>query len=175
MAPRPSRRRRDADESSKRSDAEDDVDLGAAEHAWWAQRDIDEPWAPHARRDPPPQDEPERDVLAEHFGADWRTSFGFDDPAPEPAAPAEPPEASRSTADSEPEPPMPDDTSDPYAVLGVAASAPWEDIVAAHRSRARRYHPDRAASRGPDDAEAAEEIIRVINAAYKELKVRRGR
>lgn len=55
---------------------------------------------------------------------------------------------------------------DPYAVLGLARSAPWEQIVAAHKRLARRWHPD---------AGGDEDSIRRLNAAYAELRVRRGR
>ena len=56
--------------------------------------------------------------------------------------------------------------ADPYAVLGVARSAPWEQIVAAHKRLARAWHPD---------AGGDEDLIRQLNAAYAELRVRRGR
>jgi hypothetical protein len=61
----------------------------------------------------------------------------------------------------------PDATSeDPYAVLGVARSAPWEQIVAAHKRLARSWHPD---------AGGDEDLIRRLNAAFAELRIRRGR
>jgi hypothetical protein len=56
--------------------------------------------------------------------------------------------------------------TDPYEVLGVARSAPWDQIVAAHKRLARQWHPD---------AGGDEEKIRRLNAAYAELRVRRGR
>ena len=78
MAPRFSRRR-EADETPEATDGEDeDVHLDSAEHAWWAKRDIDDAWAPHERRPAQRKPEPERDVLAEHLGEDWRSAFGFD-------------------------------------------------------------------------------------------------
>ena len=58
------------------------------------------------------------------------------------------------------------ESPDPYAVLGVERSAPWEQIVAAHKRLARAYHPDAG---GDDD------LIRELNAAYAELRIRRGR
>ena len=78
MAPRIPRRRRDEPQEGDASRADvDDARLDDDEHAWWAQREIDEVWTP--REEPAPEAEPERDVLAEHFGEDWRTSFGFVD------------------------------------------------------------------------------------------------
>ena len=57
-------------------------------------------------------------------------------------------------------------SDDPYEILGVARSAPWEQIVAAHKRLARAWHPDL----GGDD-----EVVRRLNAAFAELRVRRGR
>src|SRR5687767_13086832 len=56
--------------------------------------------------------------------------------------------------------------ADPYAVLGVARSAPWEQIDAARKRLARAWHPD---------AGGDEDLIRQLNAAYAELRIRRGR
>ena len=140
------------------------VSLDGDEHAWWSQREVTGTWSPRQRAtaaDP----ETERDILAEHFGDDWRTSFGFT-PAPDDASPSEEPAV-------EDTPPI--DTSDAYAVLDVSPDATWEDIVAAHRLQARRHHPDRLAGEAPAVVAAAEDRIRDINAAYRELRVRRGR
>lgn len=172
MVPRPHNRRREGDEAGADAD-EDTVDLGAAEHAWWAQRPTEQAWTP--RPMPPPEDTPPRDILAEHFGEDWRTSFGFDPPpaalssgpSPEPepeaeAAPPPPPGAVRSG-------------SDPYLVLGVPEAASWDEIVTAHRALARAHHPDVVAQRPAVERAAAEDRIRELNIAYQALRVRRGR
>lgn len=58
------------------------------------------------------------------------------------------------------------DSDDPYLVLGVRRSAPWEQIVVAHKRLARAWHPDAG---GDDDR------IRRLNAAYAELRIRRGK
>jgi hypothetical protein len=175
MASRFPRRRRDRSESEPPTEPDEDVRLDGDEHAWWAQRDIDEAWTP--REPPPPPEDPEkaRDVLAEHFGADWRTSFGF-----EPARVDGPADGAASgpaaePVDEAPELDEPTDGSDPYAVLGVDQGASWEEIVEAHRRMARRHHPDRLVGRAPAEIEAGEDRIRVINIAYQELRVRRGR
>src|SRR3954470_19705471 len=48
---------------------------------------------------------------------------------------------------------------DPYAVLGVRPGTPNEDVAAAYREAAKRWHPDRAGAEG-------EERMAAINAAY---------
>jgi hypothetical protein len=63
---------------------------------------------------------------------------------------------------------------DPFAVLGVAPNASAEEVAAAYRSLAKRWHPDRV--EGPQAARRMAEI----NAAYDLLRserwlARRGR
>jgi hypothetical protein len=65
-------------------------------------------------------------------------------------------------------------SADPFAVLGVAPTASAEEVAAAYRSLAKRWHPDRA------DAPHAERRMAEINAAYDLLRserwlARRGR
>ncbi len=163
MTPRFRARRRDrsAPPPAEPDASDEPVDLDDDEHAWWAQRDVATAWTPPA---PPPAEddhEPERDVLAEHFGSDWRTSFGYPADAPPPPPPVEDATAL--------------DTTDPYAVLEVDPSATWDAIVEAHRTMARRHHPDRLVGRSEAEVAAGESRIRTINAAYAELKVRRGK
>jgi len=190
MASRFRRRRDAADDPSAGGHDPDNVDLDADEHAWWAQRDLSEPWGPPPA--PDPTADPPRDILAEHLGADWETAFDYE------AAPRSPEVgAGPSTTDANeaqvaawrsssaegasggdpagPDEPWPDDLSDPYAVLGVGSSASWDEIVDAHRSMARRHHPDRVQGRPPAEVLVAEGRIRDINAAYQELRVRRGK
>lgn len=163
MAPRFPRRHRADDDTE---DPDETVDLDDAAHAWWAQRPVEELWRPRDEAPPEPAPAPERDVLAEHFGADWRTSFGFDPPL----ATSDRPPPEDDPADQE----LPED-GDAYAVLGVEPTATWEEIVAAHRTMARRHHPDRVATEGAEAVAAAEERIVRINAAYAELRIRRDR
>jgi hypothetical protein len=64
--------------------------------------------------------------------------------------------------------------ADPFAVLGVAPTASADEVAAAYRSLAKRWHPDRA--EGPQAARRMAEI----NAAYDLLRserwlARRGR
>jgi hypothetical protein len=67
-------------------------------------------------------------------------------------------------------PPGPE-VDDPYEILGVPRGASWERIAAAHRRLARLWHPD-----GADEHERAqrEDLLRRLNAAYAELRIRRG-
>jgi curved DNA-binding protein CbpA len=65
-------------------------------------------------------------------------------------------------------------TADPFAVLGVAPNASAQEVAAAYRSLAKRWHPDR--TDGPQAARRMAEI----NAAYDLLRserwlARRGR
>jgi hypothetical protein len=65
-------------------------------------------------------------------------------------------------------------SADPFAVLGVAPNASAEEVAAAYRSLAKRWHPDRA------DAPNAARRMAEINAAYDLLRserwlARRGR
>ncbi len=53
---------------------------------------------------------------------------------------------------------------DPYAVLGVRPGAPADELAAAYRSQAKRWHPDR----NPDE-ESARRMAQV-NAAYDLLR-----
>jgi DnaJ-domain-containing protein 1 len=175
-----SRKGRDdgADGRAATSGGDDEhVALDGEEHAWWAQRDVSEVWVPRGEPAAEQVDSRggERDILADHLGEDWRAAFGFTTAdgtpvteAPE-AAPAVPPGTEAPPA------PEPIDTSDPYAVLDVPSTATWEEIVDAHRRAARRHHPDRLVGRPDHEIAAAEDRIRHINAAYRELKVRRGR
>jgi DnaJ-domain-containing protein 1 len=133
-------------EAATSSDAVDAVSLDGDDHAWWTQSEVHEAWRPRVRRKAEPAKE--RDILAEHFGDDWRTNFGFTPPA---------------------------EATDPYEILQVDPSATWEEIVEAHRHQARIHHPDRLFGQSEEEKEEGEERIRRVNAAYEELQTRRDR
>ena len=61
---------------------------------------------------------------------------------------------------------------DPYEVLGIPRTAQEEEIKAAYRRLARRYHPDRFAG-DAESAKMAEEKMKEINEAY-DLLTRKG-
>ncbi len=160
------KRRRGTDPEPARdtSAPSEGANLDDADHAWWAQTDVERVWTPKDRRaGQEPEEEKEKDILAEHFGEDWRTSFGFTPPTEEELAAAEALEQ-QALADR-----------DPYQVLEVEPTATWEEIVAAHRHQARQHHPDRLFGQSDLEKEQSEDRIRVINAAYQELRVRRGK
>ena len=56
-------------------------------------------------------------------------------------------------------------TKDPYQVLGVSPDASDDEIKAAYRNLAKKYHPDL----NPGDATAAKKMNE-INAAYDQIK-----
>jgi len=134
--------------------------LDDEDHAWWAQTDVERVWAPKVPKAAEPEDT--RDILAEHLGEDWRTSFGFTPPTEEELAA----EAARDQQTL--------DDQDPYKVLEVEPTATWDEIVAAHRHQARVHHPDRLFGQSEEEKAEGEERIRVVNGAYQELRVRRG-
>lgn len=134
--------------------------LDGEDHAWWAQTDVERVWTPKVHNAAEPEEKP--DILAEHFGEDWRTSFGFTPPTEEELAT----EAARDQQAL--------DDQDPYKVLEVEPTATWDEIVAAHRHQARVHHPDRLFGQSEEEKAEGEERIRVINGAYQELRVRRG-
>ncbi|MEQ1787347.1 MAG: J domain-containing protein [Acidimicrobiales bacterium] len=159
-----SRKRNEAKEPAPpNGEPVESVRLDDDDHAWWVQEDVKEVWRPKARLTGATEAEPDRDILAEHFGEDWRTSFGFTPPTDE-----------ELTAEAEREQQALDD-QDPYKVLDVDPDASWDDIIAAHRHQARVNHPDLLFGQSEEEKAVSEERIRVINAAYKDLRIRRGR
>lgn len=69
-----------------------------------------------------------------------------------------------------------DDAENPYQILGVAPDASDEEIKARHRSLVREHHPDRLIAQGmPEEmVQVANEQLARINAAYDEVRQRRG-
>lgn len=58
---------------------------------------------------------------------------------------------------------------DPYRVLGVSGTASDEEISAAYRRLARKYHPDLNGN-----SREAEEKMKEVNAAYEAIRARRA-
>ena len=111
-----SRKRSASSEPAPADEPVESVRLDSDEHAWWVQEEVKEVWRPKAGREA--EAEPERDILAEHFGDDWRTNFGFtptaDEPeSGEPEASSRPPTSSTPTRSSTSSPPPPGTRSSP--------------------------------------------------------------
>ena len=101
------------------------------------------------------------------------------DPEPRPDPPAEgrldaPEHAWWAAGAAEPES-TPVEEDDPYAVLKVDKDAPWDEIVLSYRRLARWWHPDSLTNPAPGERELCEDMIRRLNIAYTQLRVRRGR
>ena len=58
---------------------------------------------------------------------------------------------------------------DPYSILGVSKKASDDEVRAAYRELARKYHPDNYTDDNPLK-ELAEEKMQEINAAYEEIQ-----
>jgi preprotein translocase subunit Sec63 len=144
-------RRRKKEDSSSTDD--DNVSMDGEEHAWWAARDeLDSDQVPHGRtKKKVVEPDEKRNTFEEYFSAeslfDWTSSdeSGIFD------------------------------ETDPYVVLGLPPSAPWEDISAAHRRLAKLHHPDRLHDATAEEREASDRRIRELNIAYMELRRRKGR
>ncbi len=150
-----------ADPPDRGARDDDGVRLDDDSHAWWAKAEVEDVWKPRPQRKA--QADEKRDILAEHFGDDWRTNFLYTPPTEEEL------EAARLRELQELE------DQDPYKVLQVDESATWDEIVAAHRHMARVHHPDRLFGQSEDEKADSEERIRIVNQAYQELRVRRGK
>ena len=66
------------------------------------------------------------------------------------------------------------DKESAYAVLEVSPSASDDEVKAAYRRMAMKYHPDKVATLGAEVQKAAEEKFRKIQEAYETIKKERG-
>lgn len=65
-------------------------------------------------------------------------------------------------------------TDSAYTILGINHDASEEEIKAAYREMAKKYHPDKVAHLGDDVKKAAEEKFQSVNEAYEAIKKERG-
>ena len=77
----------------------------------------------------------------------------------------EPRERSRPT-----QPPPSERSLNPYATLGVPASASQETIESAYKARMSEYHPDKVAHLGEDLQKLAHQKALEIQEAYRQLR-----
>lgn len=66
------------------------------------------------------------------------------------------------------------DIDSAYKVLEVSPDATDEEVKAAYRKMAVKYHPDKVEHLGPEIRKSAEEKFQTLQAAYEEIKKRRG-
>jgi DnaJ-domain-containing protein 1 len=134
---------------------DENVSLADDDHAWWAGRDeLKKVFVPKSRSEGD-LDEPARHS---NFEDKYSTESLFnwaDGPEPD-----DPTHGGQGTL------------LDPYAVLGLQPGATLDEVVNAHRSLAKRYHPDRQHGAGDDERQLADETMRRVNAAYHELRSR---
>jgi DnaJ-domain-containing protein 1 len=125
------------------------VHLDSQEHAWWAGREtLDSQEIPHGRPKQAVKEEaPKRNTFEDYY-----STASLFEPVVEVL-----------------------DEDDPYAVLGVPATATWEEITKAHRRLAKRFHPDRLTDMSKEEQAKGEVRIRDLNIAYMELRRRRGK
>ena len=66
------------------------------------------------------------------------------------------------------------DTDSVYSVLEITPSATDDEVKAAYRRMAMKYHPDKVATLGPEVQKAAAEKFRKVQEAYETIKRARG-
>jgi DnaJ like chaperone protein len=66
------------------------------------------------------------------------------------------------------------DLNSAYKVLEISTEATDEEVKAAYRKMAIKYHPDKVAHLGDDIQTAAKEKFQHLSAAYEEIKKQRG-
>lgn len=66
------------------------------------------------------------------------------------------------------------DIDSAYKVLEITPEASDEEVKAAYRKMAVKYHPDKVEHLGPDIQNSAKEKFQQLQAAYEEIKKRRG-
>lgn len=165
--------------------ASDAVDLSEREHAWWASGRVQHTYGFGA--DDEPAETTAETTTGAPTSADEFEPWSFDDvfSTKDTEFTAKVDDAGGGGGYGVPDgPDGPVDGFDPrdlaevfveeaaYRTLGLEPDATWDDVVAAHRQIAKRFHPDRLIH--ADDAARAEgeEQMRCANAAYEELRKR---
>jgi DnaJ-domain-containing protein 1 len=64
---------------------------------------------------------------------------------------------------------------DPYKILDIATNASWDEISVAYKKMAQMYHPDKVAGLAPEYQEIAEKRMKILNAAYEQLRRKHGK
>ena len=140
---------------NKPKPSDDSVSLADDDHAWWAGRDeLQKVFVPKPRID----DDVDQPAPHSEFEDKYSTESLFnwaDGPEPD-----DPTHGGQGTL------------LDPYAILGLQPGATLDEVVNAHRSLAKRYHPDRQHGAGDAERRHADETMRRVNAAYQELRSR---
>lgn len=64
--------------------------------------------------------------------------------------------------------------SDAYKILEITSSVTDDQVKKAYRKMAKKYHPDKVASLGPEFQNAAKEKFQKVQQAYEQIKSTRG-
>ena len=150
-------RQRSAETDDRGAFGEASVDLNDEEHAWWAAREeLETGRVPRGRKGRSATKEPPPTNPKGGFESYYTAESLFDSPGNGDGVGVL-------------------DETDPYVVLGVPASATWDEITSAHRRLAKLHHPDRLVDATPEQRESGEGRIRELNIAYMELRRRKGK
>lgn len=157
--------RRKAKGEAKASDA---VDLSESEHAWWASGRVQHAYGFAA--EPPPAPEPDAPqfepwTFTDVFAANVDGEIDQEGVPDSRADTTGPPGDTRDLAEV-----FVEESS--YRALGLQPGASWNEVVQAHRTVAKRFHPDRLIHADEATREQGEEQMRNANAAYELLRKR---
>lgn len=151
------------------AEASDAVDLSESEHAWWATGHVQHAYG--FSPEPPPASEPETPefepwTFTDVFAADVDGEIDRDgESRPDGRADTAPAGDSRDLAEV-----FVEESS--YRTLGLEPGASWDEVVLAHRTVAKRFHPDRLVHADEVIQAEGEEQMRNANAAYEQLRRR---
>lgn len=104
-------------------------------------------------------------ISARDYERLWRSVLDVESDDSEPSGPYTSPQDSEDGTREEPV--VPPDLATYYAsILGIALTASPQEIKRAYREKAKQYHPDVMAHRGPVFAREAEEKFKELSEAY---------